>query len=175
MHWEKMTKNTMEIFTLFPCVSNPFSFLWLYRKKAENPTLPFWPETSHFRQIFPAFRFCLIFSWSLKLFLAKERLCFLCLTTPVSKIFCRFPVVSQPFFPLWHLSMSLRWFRVQWCTGLPRLCVGNGILEEHILKIIPGKHAPGPPRGSFVGAAMPLQKPPIFYLIGKAMQTSGPA
>ena len=77
----------MEIFTLFPCVSNPFSFLWLYRKKAENPTLPFWPETSHFRQIFPAFRFCLIFSWSLKLFLAKERLCFLCLTTPFSKIF----------------------------------------------------------------------------------------
>ena len=33
------------------------------------------------RRIFPASRFRLIFSWFLKLFLAKERSCFLCLTS----------------------------------------------------------------------------------------------
>ena len=55
----------------------------------EIPTLPFWPKTSRFRQIFPVSSY-------------------LCLTSIFSTILCRFSEVSQPFLPLGHPSTSLR-------------------------------------------------------------------
>ena len=53
-------------------------------------TLPFRPRTSRFWRISPVSRFRIIFSWFFKLFLAKGRECFLCLTSLFSTILCRF-------------------------------------------------------------------------------------
>ena len=62
-----------------------------------------------FRRTFQTSRFRLIFSWFLKLvYLAWFFAVFLCLISLFSAAFCRFSVVSRPFLPFWHPSMSLR-------------------------------------------------------------------
>ena len=73
---------------------------------AEILALLFWLKTSRFWRIFPAFCFGLIFSWFLKLFLAKES-CFLCLSDSWPLRFSCSSMVSQPFFPIVILAYTL--------------------------------------------------------------------
>ena len=67
---------------------------------AEFPTLLFWPENARSRRIFPASCFRLIFSRFLKLFLDKERECFLRLTSFLERFFATF---------LWFLGIFRAW------------------------------------------------------------------
>ena len=61
----------------------------------------------------------------LNILLVFETLSFLCLTSLLSMLLCRFYVVSQPFLRFWHPTMSVRqYFRWLWSQN-----AGNGILE----------------------------------------------
>ena len=104
-------------------------------KTPEIPTLLFWPETSHFRQSFPAPHFRLIFSRFLKLF---------CLTSLCSSILWRFSGVSQPFLPfngIWATEPVItldNFVVIHWTVlTLCKVCVhlwSQIVLEAHNLK-----------------------------------------
>ena len=107
-------------------------------KTPEIPTLLFWPETSHFRQSFPASHFRLVFSRFLKL---------LCLTNLCCTILWCFSGVSQPFLPFNGfratepaiiLDAVIHWTVLTLCKVCIHLWSQN-VLEAHNLNFFTGE------------------------------------